>query len=57
MAIYRGITYNPADVNDKVPAMKAGIYRGIKWGSEKKAAKKDSKKSKSTFYRGVKIAY
>ena len=56
MAIYRGITYNPADVNDKVPAMKAGIYRGIKWDSEKKAAKKASKKSKSTFYRGVKTA-
>ena len=56
MAIYRGITYNPADVNEKAPAMKAGIYRGIKWESDKKAAKKASKKVKSTFYRGVKTA-
>ena len=44
MAIYRGITYNPADVNEKAPAMKAGIYRGIKWESEKKAAKKASRR-------------
>ena len=52
----QGIKYNPADINEKSPAMKAGTYRGIKWESEKKAAKKASKKVKSTFYRGVKTA-
>ena len=56
MAIYRGIKYNPADINEKSPAMKAGTYRGIKWESEKKAAKKASRKVKSTFHRGVKTA-
>ena len=47
MAIYRGITYNPADVNEKAPAMKAGIYRGIKWESE--SSQESFEKSKIYF--------